>query len=399
MSNKSIYDKYSKYVDYTRLMPNTKLLLTDYDKYYSKFANHECIDWGVFYENFSQYWHKRDLDQEDIKYYRDTVLPVIQEQEDDADTILSLLELQTKDSIISNLENGIQTDKIVEILDSFKQTEQKLKGEQDEEVFSLDNVNLEVLDNTNGIEWFLPSLQQGLGCLMPGQFIVVSADSNTGKSAFCISQAVSVFKNSERPILYCTSEDTKEDLAARFLSNLFADKVKNGFESIVKHNKKVLDHFKKEYDPSLFIGMQINGPKDVYKIRTKIDTYKPCVVIIDMLDCLAKDAGHESLTAVYNEIRLLANSGYPIIGTTQSGNTTYMDKETKEYKHRKHLSEKDMAGSKYGKQGAAYCAIMIGKDDETSTLRYINTTKKKRGDHVSVVAEIVEKYSLYKELL
>lgn len=400
MSERKVYDEYNKYIDYSRLMPNTKLMLIDYDRYYTAYEPADEIDWGVFYEQFSQYWHKHDLDDEDIAYYRDTVIPLVRDQEVDNNTAISLLELQFKE-VLGNMLNGeIEPEAIQTELEKYTTRKKELSGETDEEVFSLNSLDLSSLDNSNGLEWFLPSLQQGLGCIMPGQFIVVAADSNTGKSAFCISQAAHLFANSiTRPILYCTSEDTKEDLAGRFLANLLRDKVKDGFDGVVKHHEKVSKYFEDNYDTSMFIGMQINGPRDMYKIKQKIDIYKPCIVIIDMLDCMAKDRGHESLELLYQEARAIANTGTPVIGTTQSGNTTYQDKETKEYKHRKFLSEKDMAGSKYGKQGAAYCAIMIGKDDDTPTVRYINTTKKKRGHHVKVTAEIVEKYSLYRELL
>jgi len=68
-------------------------------------------------------------------------------------------------------------------------------------------------------------------------------------------------------------------------------------------------------------------------------------------------------------------------------------------KSRKWLSDKDLSGSKSGKQGAAYCMIMIGKDDDMPNIRYVQTTKKKRGQHVAVTCEVSEVHSSYRELL
>lgn len=399
MSKRSNYEYFIQHIDKQRLLDNTRLVLNDYEKYFKSFEHIE-IDWQNFITEFSQHWHNSDLDADDIKYYTTTVIEAINNAEDKSvsSVLLALLDRKYSEIIQGLISNDINPDLISDELNNYRKERSKYIKENDEDIFTLDSVDCSILDTSNGIEWFLGALQAGLGGLMPGQFIVVSADSGTGKSAFCISQAVKSFKNSKK-VLYCTSEDTKEDLTARFLSNLYCDQVRGGFESIVKNWEKVVANFKETYSPGLFVGMQINSPHDMFKIQQKIDTYKPDVVIIDMLDCLSKDLGHESLTLLYNKVRAIANSGYPVIGTTQSGNTTFYDKKNEEHKYRKWLSDKDMAGSKFGKQGAAYCSIMIGKDDNLADMRYINTTKKKRGQHVKVTCEIIEKFSLYKELI
>ena len=124
-----------------------------------------------------------------------------------------------------------------------------------------------------------------------------------------------------------------------------------------------------------------------------------CLIIIDLLDKLSASDNIQDLTKLYQEVRGIANDGYFIIGTSQTGNTSYQDKDTKEYKHRRWLTDKDLANSKSGKQGAAYCMIMIGKDDEIPGIRYISTTKKKRGRHCNITAEISEIHSFYRELI
>lgn len=406
MSVREYYEKYSRHIDKPRLMPNTALLLKDYKLYYTMYQEHEEIDFSTFFVHFAQDWHKKDMDQDDINYYLNTVLPLIEKQELQPQIIATLIENQTVESLKEMLESGIDSSLIEERIADYEKRRKEVMGEKDDDVFSLDEVDVSVLDTSKGLPWFLPALQAGIGSMMPGQFIVLAADSNTGKSAFCISQAVSVFEHQHtlaaderRPILYCTSEDTKEDLVCRFLSNLYRKNVVEGFDGVISQFDRVKAHFNKKYDSRLFIGMQIHGARDLYKIKQKIDAFNPCVIIIDMVDSLSKSRDYQELENLYQAIRGIANTGYPVLGTTQSGNTTYQDKDTKEYKHRKHLSEKDMAGSKYGKQGAAYCAIMIGKDDDHPNLRYINTTKKKRGQHVQCTAEIIERFSLYKELL
>jgi len=404
MTNRYNYDQFYGCLDIKRLIPITKTLLDDYKKYYDKYEDHKEIDFNTFYSDFSSIWHRKDEIGEDLQYYRETVFPLIQNTTIHSNVYINLLERQATQAIEQVIESGFDQLKIDIILKELDDKKAQYVTKEDNDIFKIDTLDLSVLDSSNGLPWFLPSLQSGLGSHMAGQFIVVAADSNAGKSAFCISQAVHIFHHIhkakiDRPILYLTSEDTKEDLAGRFLSNLYKDKVHGGFEQIIEQWEKINKHYAKTYNPDLFIGMQIRSSADMFKIRKKIDMYKPCVVIIDMLDKLSASDAIVDLTKLYQDIRGIANDGYPIIGTSQTGNTSYQDRDTGEFKHRKHLKDKDLANSKSGKQGAAYSLIMIGMDDDMPGVRYINTTKKKRGSHVSVTCTINEQFSLYKELL
>lgn len=397
---KKNYDQFSKTLDTKRLIPATSGLLKDYARYYEQY--NADINWEVFYTDFVHNWHKKDLDESDITYYRETVFPLIQNSRTE-NVFTQLLQKEAAGKIQELTESGdfVQIQDVLSSLNNQLSVHQK---DNNDSVFKLGKLDLTTLDTSNGLKWFLPALQAGLGSHMPGQFVVVAADSDTGKSAFCISQAVHVFKQLHingimRPILYCTSEDTKEDLAARFLSCLYRDKCPGGFEQIVSDFDKISTSYQKHFNDNLFIGMQIHGHNDMYKLRQNINTYQPCVVIIDMLDKLSSSDQIQDLTKLYQEIRGMANDGVPIIGTSQTGNTSYQDKETGKFVHRRHLSDKDLSGSKSGKQGAAYCMIMIGKDDDVPNIRYVDTTKKKRGKHVSVTCQIHEAFSLYTELL
>lgn len=393
------YNLYRGLLNDKRLMPQTLSLLNDYALYYK--THNADIDWSLFYTHFSQDWHKNDLDDDDITLHREHVFPFIQNQED-ADVeqcIAALKELKLKDDIEKELKAGNVT-RIQELLQKHNTTNSPEKQEE----WELGDVDLSVLDTSKGVPWALPSLQAGLKSKMPGQFIVVAADNGMGKSAFCITDAVHALKwlyknNDPRCILYCTSEDTKEDLDGRIFSNLYNKQIDGGFEEVIERHKEISTKYIETFGRGKFRSMQIRSPNDLSKIKHKIDTYKPCVVYIDMLDVLAKDMGHEALTQLYNTIRSWANAGLPIVGTTQSGNTQWTDREGETHSM-KWLTSKHMAGSKSGKQGAAYCAIMIGGDDsEQPGMRYINTTKKKRGEYVAFTAQLIDKWSLYRELL
>jgi len=75
--NRETYEKYIEVVDFKRLLPNTKLLLQDYGIYYNLYPETKNIDLGVFYTHFAQDWHTKDMEQNDLEYYRDAVFPAI----------------------------------------------------------------------------------------------------------------------------------------------------------------------------------------------------------------------------------------------------------------------------------------------------------------------------------
>jgi hypothetical protein len=409
LSTKYNYDKYIALVDKERLMQDTSLMLDDFGKYYDRYPNHKDIEYGTFYAHFAQDWHKKDLDNEDINYYRKTVIPALEKHADD-DTQSVLLALESREvtqKITESLEKDLDVDFIKSTLEKYVEQHNNIY-DNESDVFTPTSIDLGESDQSHGVPWFLPSLQRGLGGLTGGQFVVIAADSGVGKSCFCISQAVHTVKwikktESERPILYFTSEDTESDLMSRFFSNLYAGHINGGFEDIITRREEVQKSFTDNFPKDSLLAARIGGPKDMYKINRLVERYNPCLIIVDMLDCLSKSQEQGDLGLLYQQFRTIANAGYPIIGTTQSGNTSYQyfDKEKNEMvtKYREHLTDKDMANSKSSKQGATYCSIMIGKSNSGEFVRHLNTTKKKRGQAVRATVELVERFSQYKELL
>lgn len=395
---KDNYDKFINVLDKKRLIKNTSDLLLDYKLYYEQY--NEDINWSTFYTEFAHNWHKRDMDEHDLAYYRETVFPLVQNSIVDDNVFVALLEREASVKIETIIAKGIDQNKINTVLKDLE-AKKAIYSKDVSGMLRMTDVSLEGLDNTGGITWCLPALQAGLGSLMPGQFILLSADSSVGKSGLAITQVAHTLDlKPSKPILYFDSEHTDKELRGRILSNLYKDKVVEGFEGIWKQEERIYTHYNKEYGEDSLFTEQIKGVNDIDKIENYVHKYDPCLVVVDMIDIMSSSLSIQDLTPLYNRLRCLANSGYPIIGTTQAGNTSYKDSETGEYKTRKWLTDKDTAGSKGGgKQGAAYCMVMVGKDDNMPNIRYVTTTKKKRGKNVNITCEFLEEYSFYRELL
>jgi hypothetical protein len=391
------FETYYKVVDKKRVLPNTKTLLEFYEQYFGSFSEHKDINWGDLYTLMSE----SNLDSSDLDYYKTYVIPTVRDSRiENTETVLkNLAQKNCVENIINSVQKTLDVSKLREILDAY---EQKQTLSLDKDIRTAETIDLDVLDKSQGVPWFLPALQQSIMSLTAGQFVVVSADWGTGKSAFVISQAVHAFKWAQkqqhpRPILFCNSEGTDADVLGRFWSNLYKEKIVGGFEEIVDRRLEVREKFLKNYNHNLFQIVQMSDCPTYETLAAKVKKIKPSLIIIDICDKLAPDEDPKNLKKLYDSLRLLAVE-CPIIGTSQSGDTAYYDEEAQETKNRKWLGGNKTYGSKTGKQGAADTLITIGKEDEYSNLRYIAVPKKKRGEQTKITCQLKEKYSLYKQL-
>lgn len=406
LSIREQYNTYIEYVDLKAVLPTTKILLLDYKKYFDGYEKN-IIDFGEFYTCFSQEWHSSDMEQSDYDYFKDWVFPAILncEETHTENCLNNLIKKQYTEKLITSIKNDFNLEQINEILTKYEESTKGITNKENN-LKTASLIDLEQMDDFKGIPWFLPSFQKSMISLLNGQLIVVSADWGTGKSAFVISQVVHAFKylsaqGSDRPIWYINSEGTEGDVLVRFWSNLYKDKIIGGFEEIWEKRQKVLENFNKNFNEKLFIVSHIDNFSDFNKIQQQTKKLNPSMLIIDIADELVKEEDPQSLKKLYGQLRRLSVN-MPIICTTQSGDTSYLDEDEKTGKkvmrNQKWLSGSKTYGSKTGKPGAADTIITIGKEDEHSPLRFISVPKKKRGQAVKVVCELVDKYSWYKEL-
>jgi KaiC/GvpD/RAD55 family RecA-like ATPase len=399
LQKKENYESYIAYVNLKNVLPTTKIVLKNYKRYFENYPEASEIDFGLFYTHFTQDWET--LNTEDAEYYRDYMFPAVLECEEQS--VSGVIEGLKKKQVLEKLSEMIASgDSIENIKEFVEKNNTSTSVDSDEHVYTSDNLDLGELDKANGIPWFLPTLQKSLMSITAGQFIVVAADSNTGKSAFVISQAVHAFKwlhkqKDERPILYFNSEGTAADVLGRFFSNLYKSKIVGGFEEVVNRKDEVQKKFKEAFNAQQFKILQVNDFPTFKQIKAKVEQYQPALVIIDICDKVANGETVEALKTLYDNLRVLASGVCPVVGTSQSGDTSYWDEEAKQKKNKIWLTQKDCYGSKTGKAGAADSFIGIGAE-EGSNLRYISIAKQKRGEPVKLVCEIEREYSNYKEV-
>ena len=228
----------------------------------------------------------------------------------------------------------------------------------------------------------------------PGEFGVVFALPETGKSAFVVSIccAPGGFCEQGAKVLYLgNEEETKRTM-------LRAMQCWGGVtrEEVTKDPRTARNRFKAIEDR---IDMKDIQDWDLDKIEAYVEHMQPDVVVIDQADKVHINgnfsASHERLRELYRSMRELAKRHQcALITVSQASNDA---------RGRTRLSPFDMEGSKIGKAAETDLIIGIGKheagdvdDTEPDTTRYLTVSKNKlSGWHGTIICNIQPQVSRY----
>lgn len=404
MSIRENYVSYGKYLKYGLLAKEAELVLGDYKKYFKadQYIDHTEIDFNQFLVEFQNNWHNTNLTEDQHKAYSLLIKNIEKIDLTTAQSCLpSFFALETREQIEYFWENDFNAEKIRNLLDKY---EEKLsyvvEDTEDKDVWTFSDFNMEQLDKSNGLPWNLRGMVESLVSLTLNTFVVVGAYTEVGKSAFCLSAVVHIFKHlcttkSDRPILYCSSEDGPNIIGTRFLMSLFRkteEEISNNFTAAMKY-------FYDEYDPSLIKVVRLRGKSTEY-LNKQIKKYNPSLVVLDMIDHM-KGEGDNKLSnnaENYQWAREVSGNICPVLATTQcSAEAIIKDKETGSISYVKWVPITAMHYSNVDKQGAAETIVMIGADTHCPNERYINIVKAKRGKLTDFACKFNSTYATYED--
>lgn len=230
----------------------------------------------------------------------------------------------------------------------------------------------------------------------PGEFGVIFALPETGKSAFVVSMccAPGGFCQQGAKVLYLGNEEETRRTMLRAMQ-CWAGMTR---AEITQDPRKAKTKFSAIEDR---IDMKDIQDWDMSKIESFIDAYKPDVVVIDQADKVhvkgTFSASHERLRELYRSLRELAKRYQCALLTVSQASA--------DAKGRTRLSPFDMEGSKIGKAAETDLIIGIGKheagdvdDSEPDTTRYLTVSKNKlSGWHGTIICNIQPEVSRYVE--
>lgn len=221
-----------------------------------------------------------------------------------------------------------------------------------------------------GLRWKLDSLNKAMGSLRKGDFGLIYARPEGGKTTFIASQVTHMatqLTEEDGPILWFNNEEMGNKVKLRCVQatlELTTEQVGTD----VEHSQK--EYLELTHGKILIYDEALLSRKDVEHVCQR---YKPSLIIFDQLDKIygfSSDRYDLELKAIYGWARELAKKYGPVIGVCQAASTG----EGKRY-----LDMNDIDNSKVGKQGECDWILGIGSTHEYDNefIRYFHLSKNK----------------------
>ena len=232
--------------------------------------------------------------------------------------------------------------------------------------------------SSSGYEWRLDVLNRSLGPLRTGNFIIVAARVEVGKTTFLASEVSYLAQQlpKDRPVVWVNNEEESSVVFFRIVQATLGQESK----VIIADSKAAMDQY-----TTLMGGNKdkIRVTKDMNNIRdleTLFREINPGLIVFDQLDKVdgfkADDREDIRLGKIYKWARELARSYGPVIAASQLSATAV------DMKDPPFIGLDALRGSKTDKPGEADVVITLGKYKEPKTpeeeiIRTLNVPKNK----------------------
>ena len=233
--------------------------------------------------------------------------------------------------------------------------------------------------DTPGIPFHLPCLRESLGPLRKGNFGVVFARPEIGKTTWLAQFVTHAVQHVDKPIIWLNNEQAGNEVKLRLyqalfgvpLSELMANRAR--YHALYKEKTKGLLFL---YDCDTILRSEVEA---------LCEQHSPSLIVIDQLDKIAggKEEDRRDLTLgnTYIWARGLAKRYCPVVGVSQASDAG---------EGIKYLTYSHLADSRTAKPAEADFILGIGAShtDDFSLYRYFNISKNKLLGDANTRAEI-----------
>ena len=393
------YERLNRSVPQSALQPLTAELLKDFGVFFREFPDAKRVEQGPFttwYRGFRHPSMKDDafgLYQAVIQKSMDDVSPELE-----AGLMGRLVAADTAARVTGLLERWQRGDE-VDLYAELRQNVERFEQQVDRKVKNpqvLDPIEdlLKAEENDTGLHWRLPCLNRHIKPLRGGDFVIVAARPDKGKTSFCAAELTfmaaqldAVYPGENRSILWFNNEGPGNKIIMRnFQAALGAtveDLVKLSNAPSIDPKYKTL--VREKYAAALggrAGALRVFDVHDMWnhEVEDIMRLHNPGVVLFDMVDNIkfggeANNNGQRTdqlLEAMYQWARLMGvKHDCGVIATSQLS----ADADGVSYPTLPQLKD-----SKTGKQGAADVIITLGalNDPVLEQSRYIGCTKNKK---------------------
>ena len=374
--------KYRRYIKPHVVVKETNIILDGMEKYHKTFPTVSDFSWDSFSAFLIADQSKRLTDDAIVKLRMTltkakTFVPHHAHEE----VIKTLIELDYLALIMEECEKvkeGSSDLEHVHILatNALKDVERYI--EKDELFVSADLSAIADRISSSGYEWRLDVLNRSLGPLRTGNFIIVAARVEVGKTTFLASEVSYLAQQlpKDRPVVWVNNEEESTVVYIRIVQATLGQESK----VIIADSKAAMEQY-----TTLMGGNKdkIRVTKDMNNIRdleTLFREVNPGLIVFDQLDKVdgfkADDREDIRLGKIYKWARELARSYGPVIAASQLSATAV------DMKDPPFIGLDALRGSKTDKPGEADVVITLGKykepkSPEEEIIRTLNVPKNK----------------------
>jgi replicative DNA helicase len=375
-SNKDTYNRFKEHVKKHNVSPITLEIFNVLGEYWDNYPTRSELNYAEFRTFFSIVKGRKIKDPsayevafDNLKDALDKPSPIVK------DLLGKLIETDYATQIYDvclKIGTGMGGDleSIEPLLNAYKK-EVGASVEKDD-VFvkpSLDYLSSTVA--SGGLNWRLKELNVALGPIRKGDFIIIAARPETGKTTFTASEASYMMEqlNPDEHVVWINNEEASNKVMMRVIQAY--SQVTSS--ELLGNPKRYEEDFLDGGGQRFLILDDDSGIKSVHKIAMLFKEYKPGLIIFDQLDKVhgfKQDREDLRIGQLYEWARDLAKEYCPVIAISQVDGTGEGEKW---------IQMNQLRGSKTDKIGEADAIVTIGKSNEPGMdlQRFIHVPKNK----------------------
>ena len=381
--SKENFYKFRRYNKPHVVVKETSIILDGIDKYWKTFPSLCKFEW----ESFSAYLiadqSKRLTDDSIVKLRMTltkakTYVPHHAHEE----VVKTLIELDYLAQIMEECERvkeGSSDLEHVHILATSALKEVERYIEKDELFVSADLSIIADRISTSGMEWRMDALNRSLGPLRKGNFLIIAARVEVGKTTFLASEVSYLAQQlpNDRPVVWVNNEEESSVVFFRIVQAALGMQSKD----IIANTADAMARYKALMggnENKIRVTKDTNNQRD---LETLFKEVNPGLIVFDQLDKVngfrkSEDREDVMLGKIYKWARELARQYGPVIAASQ------LSAGATELKDPPYIGMDALRGSKTDKPGEADAVITIGKfkepkNPEEEMVRTINVPKNK----------------------
>ena len=379
VKDKANYERFKPYIKEHVLSKEALLIYNTIDGYFKTFPTATAIDWTVF-ESYFFVYRNAQVKRSAAPLYK-TIFEKLRTTTTTQSIEVVLAHYVTQDyahriadAALQVREGGASID---DVHDLVKAHDKELgRAINPSDVFVTGGIAAVLQEaSADGFEWRLNELNISCGPLRKGDFVLVAAYVETGKTTFAASEVshMATQIKDNRPVVWINNEERSDKVLLRIMQATLGCSLAD----IQKDPAQA----EKEYEAVMKIPNRIlvltndSGLNHVSKLTPLFRELNPAIIVFDQLDKVGiaahKDENEASrLGRLYKQARDWSHEYGPVLALSQTDASSEGDQ---------YIRMNQLRGSKVDKPGEADAIITIGKsiDKTLPNKRYLHVPKNK----------------------